>query len=125
MSSSTFRILKQCQMCGNMFEAQKVTTRYCSHTCSTKHYKLRAKLERKQKAEAAIPQPQRFRPKAAAITRAMVTDKEFLTVREIAVLFGCSRPTVYNLIKNNRLAATNIGKKKTLVKRSQIDKLFD
>lgn len=125
MSASTFKILKQCLMCGNMFEAQKVTTLYCSHKCNSKHYKLKKKLERKEKAEAVLIQPERFRPKAKAIDRAMIKDKEFLTVKELAVLFGCSRPTVYKLIKTGKIKAKNIGEKQTYIKRSDIDKLFE
>ena len=125
MSASTFKILKQCLMCGNMFEAQKVTTLYCSHKCNSKHYKLKKKLERKEKAEAVLIQPERFRPKAKAIDRAMIKDKEFLTVKELAVLFGCSRPTVYKLIKTGKIKAKNIGEKQTYIKRADIDKLFE
>lgn len=125
MSASTFKILKQCLMCGNMFEAQKVTTLYCSHKCNSKHYKLKKKLERKEKAEAVLIQPERFRPKVKAIDRAMIKDKEFLTVKELAVLFGCSRPTVYKLIKTGKIKAKNIGEKQTYIKRSDIDKLFE
>lgn len=125
MSASTFKILKQCLMCGNMFEAQKVTTLYCSHKCNSKHYKLKKKLERKEKVEAVLIQPERFRPKAKAIDRAMIKDKEFLTVKELAVLFGCSRPTVYKLIKTGKIKAKNIGEKQTYIKRSDIDKLFE
>lgn len=125
MSSSTFKILKQCLMCGNMFEAQKVSTLYCSHKCNSKHYKLKKKLERKDAAETTLIQPQTLRPKVKAIDRAMIKDKEFLTVKEVAVLFGCSPKTVYSLIHSQRLQAANIGKKRFVVSKLHIDKLFD
>jgi len=112
-------------MCGNMFEAQKVSTLYCSHKCNSKHYKLKKSLERKEQAEAPIMQPQTFRPKAKAIDRAMIKDKEFLTVKEVAALFGCSRPTVYKLINTGKIKAKNIGDKQTYIRRSDIDKLFE
>ena len=124
MSASTFKILKQCTMCSNMFEAQKVSTLYCSHKCNSKHYKLKLKLNKKAVAEADIMHLHLFKPKVKAIDRAMIKDKEYLSVSEIAVLFGCSRPTVYNLVNSKKIIAANIGKKKTLIKRSEIDKLF-
>lgn len=111
-------------MCGNMFEAQKVSTLYCSHKCNSKHYKLKKKLERKEAAEAVLIQPQTFKPKVKAVDRATIKDKEFLTVRDVSILFGCSRPTVYKLIKLGKLRAKNIGLKQTYIRRSDIDKLF-
>lgn len=98
MSGSTFKILKQCLMCGNMFEAQKVSTLYCSHKCNSRHYKLKRRLERKEQAEIPLIEPTTFKPKVKAIDRAMIKDKEFLTVKEVAALFGCSPKTVYSLI---------------------------
>ena len=112
-------------MCGIMFEAQKVSTLYCSHKCNSRHYKLKKKLERKEVAEAALVQSQTFKPKVKAIDRAMIKDKEFLTVKELAVLFGCSRATVYKLINTGKIKAKNIGEKQTYIKRSNIDKLFE
>lgn len=125
MSSSTFKILKQCQLCGNMFEAHKVTTLYCSHKCNSKHYKLKKKLERKETAEAVLLQSQRLRPKAKMIDRAMIKDKEFLTVKEVAILFGCSPKTVYSLIHSDKLKAANIGKKRFVISKIHLDKLFE
>lgn len=125
MSSSTFKILKQCVHCGNMFEAQKITTKYCSHKCNSASYKLKKKLERKGQAEAITNQPQPFKPKTTAINRAMVKDKEFLTVKELSVLLGCSTKTIYPLIRSGVIKATNFGKRQTYIKRSNIDKLFE
>ena len=125
MSSSTFRILKQCAMCGNMFQAQKVSTLYCTHTCNQKHYKLKKKLEKKGIAESNTLTPaQSFRPAVKAIDLAQVKDKEFLTVKQVAILFGCNPKTVYSMISSGKIQAVNLGEKKTLIKRSNIDKLF-
>lgn len=112
-------------MCGNMFEAQKVSTRYCSHKCNSKHYKLKKKLERKETAETVLIQPQTFRLKVKAIDRAMIKDKEFLTVRELATLFNSSTKTIYSLIKTGKIQATNLSQRKTYIRRSDINKLFD
>ncbi|MBK7097040.1 MAG: helix-turn-helix domain-containing protein [Sphingobacteriales bacterium] len=117
--------MKQCLMCGNMFEAQKVTTLYCSHKCNSKHYKLKKQLERKEIAEAVLIQPQRLRPKVKAIDRAMIKDKEFLTVKEVSILFGCSPKTVYSLIHTQKLKAANIGKKRFVISKLHLDKLFE
>lgn len=124
MTASTFKILKQCLMCGNMFEAQKVSTLYCSHKCNSKHYKLKKKLERKEQAEIPFVEPTTFKPKVKAIDRAMIKDKEFLTVKEIAVLLGCAQKTVYSLIHSERLKATNIGKKRFIISQKHLNELL-
>ena len=50
--------------------------------------------------------------------------KEFLTVRDMAKLLNCSIRTAYNLINRDLIKAVNISERKTLIKRSEIDKLF-
>lgn len=125
MSSSNFKILKQCTNCGNMFEAQRITTKYCSLKCNAAHYKLKKRQEIKGKAESEIIHTKNFKPIIPALKVAAVKDKEFLNVREVAFLFGCSKPTIYSLIKSGKVKTFNLHKKKTMFKRSTIDKLFD
>lgn len=50
--------------------------------------------------------------------------KEFLLVRDAAVLLNSSRQTIYSLIKAGKVKAKNILHKKTLIPRTEIDKLF-
>ncbi|MFV0606569.1 MAG: helix-turn-helix domain-containing protein [Niabella sp.] len=124
MSASIFKIIKACEHCGNLFEAQKTTTRFCTHKCNSANYKLRARLAKKKEAEQPVVNVQNFRPKTTALNIEQIRHKEFLSVREVATLFHCTPKTVYSLIKSNRLKAVNIGIKKTLIKRTEIDKLF-
>jgi excisionase family DNA binding protein len=112
-------------MCGNRFEAQKVSTKYCSHSCNSKHYKLKLKIDYIEKSDAQTIKSDLFRPKVNALDIEMIKRKEFLTVSELSVLFNCSRPTVYNMIKTGKIIGINIGIKKTIIKRSEINKLFE
>ena len=112
-------------MCGNMFEAQKVSTRYCSHKCNAKHYKLQIKIKKKKTAEQTIRQPPKFKPTSTALSLAFIRDKDFLTVRDVSGLFNCSTKTIYALIRKGVLKATNLNVRKTLIKRTNIEKLFD
>lgn len=124
MSSSVFRILKTCEHCGSMFEAQKTTTRFCSHKCNSANYKLRVRLAKKNEAEMPIINVSNFKPKVKTLNLELIKNKEFLSVREVAILFNCAPKTVYSMVNSGRLKAVNIGIKKTIVKRSEIDKLF-
>jgi hypothetical protein len=40
---------KECQHCGNQFEAQRITAKYCSDSCKTKANKARRAEEEEQK----------------------------------------------------------------------------
>ena len=125
MSTSKFKIIKQCQHCGNMFEAQKITTAYCSHRCNSAHYKLKKRLELIHGAEEVKNQPQPLRPKVTSFNKAMIKEKEFLSVKDISALFECTPKTIYSLINSGKIKATNLSKRKTLIKRTEIDKLFN
>jgi len=50
--------------------------------------------------------------------------KEFLTVKDVAKLLNCSIRTAYHLIEKGTIKAVNLAQRKTLIKRSEIDKLF-
>ncbi|WP_422091084.1 helix-turn-helix domain-containing protein [Tenacibaculum ovolyticum] len=125
MSSSIFKVLRQCLNCGEMFESQKVTTKYCSHKCNQKHYKLRKRLEKKQNTEAEVLKQSKVKPKIKAIDLAFIKDKEFLSVNEVALLFGCNKKTVYRMIENKVLNAVNLNHRMTKIRRIDIDDLFN
>ena len=52
MATSSIRITKICQWCGVEFEAQKVSTKYCSHRCANLAYKQAVRDKRVKQAEA-------------------------------------------------------------------------
>ena len=127
MTASTFTILRQCINCGQMFESKKTTTKYCSHKCNQKHYKLRKKLEKKERSEnllTAQSTAQKLKPKVKALNYAFIKEKEFLSVREVAYLFNCNIKTVYRMIENNNINAVNLNDRMTRIKRTDIDLLF-
>ncbi len=117
--SSNLIFKKICEFCGNEFEAKTLFTRYCSHTCNRKHYK---KLKREKeiqsvKAEKHIPDQE---PQISDIGFQL---KEFLSVDETATLLGASRRTIQRMISKGNLKVGKIGRR-SIVKRTEIDKLF-
>lgn len=115
--SSNIRITKVCEYCQNEFMAQTTRTRYCSHKCNSRHYKA---LQKCKKIEASNQETVKL------INRDIeaIKSKEFLTVPDIAKLLNCSNRTAYNLINRGELKAVKVSERKTLIKRSEIDKLF-
>ena len=124
MSKAVFKILKQCVNCGNMFESQKVTTKYCSHKCNSRHYKLRKRLALKQTLESEIKKLPPVKIKTNFIDIQRLKHKEFLSVKEVAQLFGCSTKTIYKMIAKNSLSASNLLSRLTRIKYSEIEQYF-
>ena len=116
--SSNLQVQRICKHCGNEFTARRTTTLYCSHKCNSAAYKagLRA-----AKVKVSNKQTEAIKTQPIDLLKA----KEFLSVRDVAKLIGCSRQTVYTLINSGNLKAVNIKVKKTIIKRSDIDKLFE
>lgn len=116
--SSNIKIQRICKHCGNEFTARTTTTQYCGDPCSKRAYKARL---RSSKIEESNKETQRIKTKPVEELKA----KEFLSVREASKLIGCSRQTVYTLINTGRLKGVNIKVKKTIIQRSELDKLFE
>jgi len=112
-----FEVQRICEFCGKEFTAHKTITRYCSHTCNGKAYKrsvkeLRIELNNKETKQVITKPIEELKA------------KEFLSVREAAILLGCSRQCMYSLINSGKVKGVNLMIKKTIIPRAEIDKLF-
>jgi excisionase family DNA binding protein len=116
--SSNIEVQRICQHCGKEFTARTTVTKNCSDKCSKKAYKAR---ERVSKIEASNKQTQLIKTQPIELIKA----KEFLTVREVALLLNCSLRSAYYYIETGTIKAVNLGQRITRVKRSEIDKLFE
>lgn len=114
--SSNIRITRVCEFCGNEFTAQTTRTRYCSHKCNSRHYKA---LQKGKKIEASNQETRQVLNMAIEELKT----KEFLSIEDTCTLLGVSRWTVWRGIKRNDINAVKIGRR-TLIKRTEIDKLF-
>lgn len=101
-----------------IFIAKTTVTKYCSDNCAKAAYKARKRAEKIGKSIA----------ETKAIRNKLIEElniREFLTVMQVAKLIGCSKQNVYKMINSGKLKATNILIKKTIIKRSDIDALFN
>jgi|SRR5690625_2413057 len=115
--SSNIRVERICEYCNESFIAKTTRTRYCSHRCNQRHYKVRQREKKIAKSnketKAIIRQPLE-----------QVKNKDFLTVKDTATLLNCSRQTIYTLINSGQLKAVNLKEKKTTIARATINELF-
>ena len=115
MPASNTKIKKICEWCGTRFEAQKISTKYCSHRCANLAYKKR---EREKNIKATEENTQNRIEELPIIT---IKDKEFLSFSEVGILLGITRQAVYKMVYKGYLQASKISSRLSFVKRSDID----
>lgn len=132
--SSTIKIPKFCQHCGQAFVAQTTTTRFCGHKCASRAYKQRKREEKVQttlsdqikSVTSANSENLQSLQSLPIKTGNFINlrDKEFLSVQETAILLGASRWTIQRMIQREELKAGKLGRR-TIIQRSEIDNLFN
>ena len=119
MATSSIRITKICQWCGVEFEAQKVSTKYCSHRCANLAYKQAVRDKRVKQAEAETLSVKLEKPIEN------VKDKEYLSFSQAGKLLGVSRQAVYNMVKAGHLKASKISSRLSFIKRADIEAMLE
>ena len=107
-------VRKICQWCGKPFIAKKTTTCYCSHQCSNLGYKERVR-ERKRELKKM---QELLQPKQAS------EGQDFFSFAQAAKLMGVTRQYIYKLVKENKLRASRISGKKSLIRRADIEEKY-
>ncbi len=115
--SSNIEVQRICEYCGNEFTARTTVTRFCSDNCAKRSYKARKRNEKLKRSNTETR-------KVKYNTIEDIKVKEFLTVKETAILLNCSVRSVYYYIGNGNIKAVNLGQRITRVKRTELDKLF-
>lgn len=118
MSKALLKIKKLCEHCGKAFEANKITTRYCSIKCNRTSYKANRRKKVIEVAEELATK------KRIATLETDLSIRAYLSISEAARLLGLSRWTIYRYVTSGVLPATRITKRTTRIKRSDLDLLF-
>lgn len=119
--SSTIEIQKICELCGKEFTAKTTVTRFCGHTCAAQAYKLRMKETKVSQAIRETNQQKIL--SLSELNIEAIKQKDFLSIKEAHTLLGLSERTFFRLMKDGTIQAARLGKR-TIIKRSDIDKLF-
>ena len=118
MATSKIRIVKICERCGKEFMAQKQSTRFCSHQCSSMAYKDAKRLERKKNTEA------RVRSQVQEKVHTEIGDKELLTFREAAALLGITKQAMYALVARGTIVAYKLTRRLSRIRKTDIDNML-
>ena len=100
-----------CQWCGKPFMAKKTTTNYCSPQCSKKGYKHRMKERRMEMREF----------QEMLEVKSKLESQEYFTFSQAAKLMGVSRQYVYKLVKEDKLRASRLSSRMSLIRRTDIE----
>ena len=100
-----------CQWCGKPFMAKKTTTNYCSPQCSKRGYKNRMKERRMEMREF----------QEMLEVKSKLESQEYFTFSQAARLMGVSRQYVYKLVKEDKLRASRLSSRMSLIRRTDIE----
>ena len=115
--SSNIKVKRICVYCSSEFVAQTTSTKYCSKKCNSAHYKAKVRAKKVERSNIETTQKKHK-------TIQDVQAKEFLSVKDVSFLLGCSVRSTYRLIDNGTLKAVNLAERMTRINRTEVDKLL-
>lgn len=115
--SSNIKVKRICVYCSSEFIAQTTSTKYCSKKCNRTHYKAKLRAEKVKRSNTETLQ-KKYKPIQD------VQAKEFLSVKDVSLLLGCSIRSTYRLINNGTLKAVNLAERMTRINKSEVNKLL-
>ena len=101
------RKTRKCAFCGKEFTCNSGSQRYCSEHCAEA-----AKAQRKKRQQDFLKALQPVID---------IASQEYLTFSKAAILMGCSRQYVYKLVKEDKLRASRLSSRMSLIRRSDIE----
>lgn len=106
---------KICQWCGKLFTTNQVTGYYCSNKCGTQASHFRH--------FQSIREAEEFEQMKDPLS--LLHHLDYLSIQQAALIMGVSRQYIYTLVYKGKLKATRISKRKSFIKRTDIDVLMN
>lgn len=111
--SSTIEITKICEYCGATFIARKCSTRFCCKRCAEHSYKQQKRIRHVVEQQGI----------ANNTTTDKITEREFISPTQCAILIGVSRRTLYRYLEANKIPCCQF-RGCTRIRRSDVETLF-
>ena len=89
-------IKRKCAVCGNVFLAKSLDSRYCSHKCSNKAYA-------RKKAEEA------HRKQMDELLSTIPDARDYISIAEAEAMFGVNKKTLHRMVHKGEIGSVNIG----------------
>ena len=105
-----------CKWCGKPFIAKKTTTNYCSHQCASQGYKHRMRERRLELREFELRELQDL-----IEVKSKLDHQDYFTFAQAAQLMGVSRQYIYKLVKEDKLRASRISARMSIIRRADIE----
>ena len=102
---------RKCAHCGKVFTTKSGMQKFCSEECAEQSKEARKKRQRD------------FLRSVEPVME--IQQQEYLTFSKAAILLGCSRQYVYKLVEQGKLPASRLSSRMALVRRSDIEKMFE
>lgn len=108
---NNMEVKRICQWCGKPFIAKKTTTNYCSHQCASQGYKHRMRERRLELREL----------QDLIEVKSKLDHQDYFTFAQAAQLMGVSRQYIYKLVKEDKLRASRISARMSIIRRADIE----
>lgn len=122
--SSNIRINKVCSFCKQTFVAKTFSTKYCSHKCNSRDYKMKVKIEKIDNSKKEFTQTIKLVKIKKEHNLEFLKTKPYLSIAEVCVLFNISDSTIRKLIKEEKIKTIRLGKKH-IIPKSQLEDLLN
>lgn len=123
--SSNIKNKKICIYCGQEFIAHTTVNKCCSHKCSQRAYKAKAREQKIQLSNADQQPPGiESKSKQKADSYFELNTLDYLSVRQASILLRCDRRTIYRMIKSGRIPSANLSIRRIRILKKDIDSLF-
>jgi len=115
-------INKKCRSCGKQFIAKTFKTKYCSQRCNMIHYRLKKKQLKIVNESKLLLQQKDIVPYETQLS--IIKAKDIIGIKDVMLLLGVSRSSVYRLIKNEYLKSIKFGSR-ILIRKKDLQNLID
>ena len=112
MAKAKFEIKRKCEVCGTMFYAKTIESKYCCKKC----IEIASKKKKAEKEKLA---------KMEELASNIPDSREYITVKEAIAMYSVSKGTIYRLIRKGSIPYINLGQRLIRIKRSEVESLFD
>lgn len=117
--SSNINIQRICEYCGKPFRAKTTVTRFCSSICNGRHAKQKIRDLKIKVSDTQVKE------NLTSVINHPVLIIEFLTIEQAAKLLGVCTKILYNILQSGKIKAFRLSSRKTIIKRTEIDKIFE